>query len=129
MFKLLLTIFTVTSLFSFLNVHMESNTVKLHEYRQINSSVLKEIPDNKLNNRFGNKESYKIQFKEDNYYQVEKTYKENRYGSTKETLIYFSKGEDNYLVSTKEYTNDNIISNKNDLSYSTKIDNLPFIKK
>lgn len=130
MFKLLLAVLTSTTLFAFSNggEDKEFNIVKLHDYRQISISE-REIPDDKLNNQFGSKEIFEIQFKDQDYYQVEKVFRESPYGSTKETQIYFSNGDENYLVSTLEYTNDNIISRQNDLSQATKISKLPFNAK
>ncbi|WP_182102711.1 hypothetical protein [Niallia taxi] len=56
------------------------------------------------------KEIYSLQFSEDAFYQVEKTYIENQYGSTKETQIYYKKDEHYHLLSRHELTDRNILS-------------------
>lgn len=56
------------------------------------------------------KEIYNLQFSEGQFYQVEKTYIENEYGSTKETQIYYKKDEHYHLLSRRELTDGNILS-------------------
>jgi hypothetical protein len=58
------------------------------------------------------KEIYEIQYKEKDFIQVAKTSVENKYGSTKETQIYYHKGNRYFLISRKEYTEDNILPNQ-----------------
>ncbi|WP_421378221.1 hypothetical protein ACOJQI_12425 [Bacillus salacetis] len=73
-----------------------------------------------------NKHQYEVQFSEQGFYQVEHIYSETKYGSSKETQIYFVNGKNQYLVARKEYSKDNILPEEFDGDYLEEIEELPF---
>ncbi|MGD6968592.1 hypothetical protein ACQCVP_19410 [Rossellomorea vietnamensis] len=81
----------------------------------------KELPEDKEHH------NYKVQFKENGFYQVEHVFSENQYGSMKETRIYYVDGSDHYLVSRNEFSKQNILPESIETGSLSKMNEVPFL--
>jgi hypothetical protein len=72
------------------------------------------------------KHHYEVQFDERGFYQVEHIYEETQFGSSKETQMYFTVGKNHYLVSSHEFSSDNILPAEFDGQYEERLEELPF---
>ncbi|MGM0843639.1 MAG: hypothetical protein ACQEUT_01580 [Bacillota bacterium] len=70
--------------------------------------------------------NYKVQFKENGFYQVEHVFSENQYGSMKETRVYYVDGSDYYLVSRNEFSKQNILPESIETGSLERIEEVPF---